>query len=657
VNRDPLQVEMLELRILPNVATIDWNAVHQQIAGFGASSAWTLPTMTTAQANLFFSQTNGIGLSLLRSQISDTSTSGTSNEVKTMQMAQALGATVWSTPWSPPAQWKSNGDIANGGYLLPQYYQDYANLLTNYVLNMKADGISIYAVSIQNEPNISAGYDSCTWTAQQIHDFVTILGPTFARHGVTAKIMLPEENGWHFELASATLEDPNTAKYVGIVAGHDYDGGDSAVPQANGYQLWETEVSDSGPFDPSMASGLRYADEIYYFMTVAQANAWNYWWLQSGNSDNEGLLGPTGEMTKRLYTLGNYSKFVRPGDYRIGTTEDGGVLISAYKNINTGQFVFVVVNTGGATTETFNLNGFSASTATPWVTSFSLNLAQQADVIVNGSSFTYTLAAGSVTTFVGTAGARSAPAAPTGLAATAGNSQVALTWNAAANAASYNIYRSTVKGGAGTTPYMTGVTSTSFTDTRAAAGTTYYYQVTAVSAGAEGARSSEVSATPQVPAPRAPTGLSATAGDAQVTLSWAVSSGAASYNIYRSTTSGGEGTPLMTGVTATSFTDTGLTDGTTYYYEVTAVNAGGESGKSSEVSAALAMPVHGGPGGWWIRCDSGGRGDRGWVRRTRLAAEFAVWRSRLVPTHLTAHYFNVQRQNLGDLFGGHLQNL
>jgi hypothetical protein len=95
-------------------------------------------------------------------------------------------------------------------------------------------------------------------------------------------------------------------------------------------------------------------------------------------------------------------------------------------------------------------------------------------------------------------------------------------------------------------------------------------------------------ATPLVAsAPAAPSNLTATGGNNQIALSWTGSSGATGYNIYRSTSSGGEGsTPYKTGVTGTSWTDTGLTNGTTYYYQVSAVNAVGESGKSTEASAA-----------------------------------------------------------------------
>jgi len=86
--------------------------------------------------------------------------------------------------------------------------------------------------------------------------------------------------------------------------------------------------------------------------------------------------------------------------------------------------------------------------------------------------------------------------------------------------------------------------------------------------------------------PLPPTSLVANASNGNVTLNWAASSGATSYNIYRSTTSGAEGsTPYRTGITTASFADTGLTNGTTYYYQVSAVNTAGVSNRSSEVFA------------------------------------------------------------------------
>ena len=86
--------------------------------------------------------------------------------------------------------------------------------------------------------------------------------------------------------------------------------------------------------------------------------------------------------------------------------------------------------------------------------------------------------------------------------------------------------------------------------------------------------------------PTAPTNLSAVPGSGQISLSWTASSGASSYNLYRGTASGAEGsTPIATGITATSYTDTGLTNGTTYYYEATAVNGAGGSSLSKEAFA------------------------------------------------------------------------
>ena len=175
-----------------------------------------------------------------------------------------------------------------------------------------------------------------------------------------------------------------------------------------------------------------------------------------------------------------------------------------------------------------------------------------------------------------------APPPPTNLVATAGNEQVGLSWSASTGATSYNVKRATTSGG----PYTTiaSPTTTSYTDTGVTNGTTYYYVVSAVNTAGESANSSQVSATPQLLVPPPPTNLTATAGNAQVGLSWSASSGATSYNVKRSTTSGGPYTTIAS-PTTTSYTDTGVTNGTTYYYVVSAVNTAGESANSSQVSA------------------------------------------------------------------------
>jgi glucuronoarabinoxylan endo-1,4-beta-xylanase len=393
-----LHAEPLESRLVPS--TIDWNQAYQTIDGFGASSAWVVTSLTSARANLLFSPTQGIGLSLLRSRIRP-DTSASSDEVSTMQTAQSLGVTVWSTPWSPPAAWKDNGSVDNGGHLLPSHYQDYADLLSTYVRNMQARGMTIHAVSIANEPDITASYESSRWTAPEFAAFLPVLADTFARDGVTAQIVLPEESGWRFDLASNIFSDPNLLADVGIVAGHNYSGTPAAVPQAQGKGLWETEVSSFEAFDPGIGNAVRWAKNIHDFMAVAHANAWHYWWIKSSGADNEGLLGTNWEVTKRLWAVGNYSKFVRPGWVDIGATDDGGVFVSAFKDPASGQFAIVAVNQGGAATKTFNLHGFVTRAVTPWVTSADFDLAQQPRIAVRGSSFSADLPAQSVTTFVG----------------------------------------------------------------------------------------------------------------------------------------------------------------------------------------------------------------------------------------------------------------
>jgi fibronectin type 3 domain-containing protein len=148
------------------------------------------------------------------------------------------------------------------------------------------------------------------------------------------------------------------------------------------------------------------------------------------------------------------------------------------------------------------------------------------------------------------------PAPPTGLTSTPGNSQVALSWIASSNATSYN---------------ASGVTGTSYTDSTVTNGTTYYYVVTAVNAAGESGHSDTVSATPQLSPPNPPGGLMAIEGIGMVTLQWTASTGASAYNVKRSIARRGAYNIIAAGVTETTYTDTNVAGGTTYYYVVSAV--------------------------------------------------------------------------------------
>jgi len=190
----------------------------------------------------------------------------------------------------------------------------------------------------------------------------------------------------------------------------------------------------------------------------------------------------------------------------------------------------------------------------------------------------------------GGSGSTTVPAAPTGLMATAGNTQVALAWTPSTGATLYYVKRSGTTGG----PYTQIATpsATNYTDAGLTNGTKYYYVVSAYNSAGQSANSTEVNATPTAPPgpPPSPANLQATAGNAQVSLTWTASAGATSYHLKRSTTNG-SGYTQIAAPTVANYTDTGLTNGTTYYYVVTALNSAGESAISTQASATPANAV------------------------------------------------------------------
>jgi fibronectin type 3 domain-containing protein len=179
------------------------------------------------------------------------------------------------------------------------------------------------------------------------------------------------------------------------------------------------------------------------------------------------------------------------------------------------------------------------------------------------------------------------PEAPAKVSITEGDSQLHITWDPVFGASSYRVKRSMEDGG----PYTEiadRVVTTEYVDSGLINGTTYYYVVTAVSSVGEGKRSIQAAARPQAatvpPSPPA-TFTAADGEDEQVTLTWAAVAGASSYNILRGTAPGGPYVNLHTNFQGTTYVDTNVTNGTTYYYIVRAVNPIGESANSIEVQA------------------------------------------------------------------------
>jgi glucuronoarabinoxylan endo-1,4-beta-xylanase len=394
-------------------AAIDVGTKYQTIRGFGASTAWGSTFNSTGDPSLLwsFKDVPGAGLSLHRIRIDPSS--GSTSELAIAQKAVSYGVTVWATPWTPPAADKSNNKTVMGNLTNPSAYATY---LVNFAKTMKSKGVSLYAVSAQNEPDANVDYESCVYTGATMATWVgKSMGPAFAGTGV--KVMAPETQNWYgFANFWPTLKaDADFMKYADIVATHEYGGSPKAYPeiQAAGKDFWETEIydMDGKDADTGITSGLRVAKLIHEALTIANVNAWHYWWVYSTGS---GGLFTNGKATKRLWVEGNYARFVRPDYVRVSATASptSGVTVSAFYGETTEalplssassaemRVVIVAINTNSsATNQTFSLSGFSADIAKPYVTDTTRSLAQQTTVTVSGNSFTYALPPKSVTSF------------------------------------------------------------------------------------------------------------------------------------------------------------------------------------------------------------------------------------------------------------------
>jgi glucuronoarabinoxylan endo-1,4-beta-xylanase len=419
-------------QLAAGTATVDATTKYQTISGFGASSQWVESKITSSLATAFWADdsVNGhAGLSIIRLGIDDSGNSnwGTACGSATQALNINPNVRVFASPWSPPAKWKNNNATtgnntgntngnpgSNTNQLSTSHYGDYATYLTNFVKACKSTyGFTPYAISVQNEPDYDVTYDSCLWSASAFDSFIgTYLGPDLAAAGFNNIIMMPESFACNMSLAATTMSDSNAAKYVRAIGQHLYGGGPNPIPASysttagHTVELWETETSEKTS-DGNIDSGIYYANQLHKCIVDNNYNAYCYWWLVNMNSDDEGLCDSSGNPTKRLYTMGNYSKFVKPGYVRIGATEapTSGLTCSAYQDPVSGKFAIVVINqNSSATSQQFNLNGLSASSVTPWITDANNNLVAQSAVSVSGNSFTFSLPAQSVMSFVGTSG-------------------------------------------------------------------------------------------------------------------------------------------------------------------------------------------------------------------------------------------------------------
>lgn len=434
--------------------TINWDEVRQEIDGFGASAAFRqadnlkkFPVSTRTEIlDLLFSQTDGIGLSMVRNMVGDGSMSEWGNDIDgpiesiEPEMGQwnfgAVDEQIWfmkeaenrgcnrfySTVWSPPYWMKTNNSCINGGSVKTSSYGDYAEYLYQYVTEyMKnRNDIDIYAISVTNEPNLSTGYSSCQWTGDELRNFLRdYLGPKFKdENNLSTKIIVGEDSNWTEEPARSILNDSVAVNYLDIVGSHNYNNSNYnpfTTTKSKNKKIWQTEVSNLNNNDRSITDGLRWARQIHDFLTNAEGNSWCYWWTicyKVNPEKGEALINiDTSNSTyftnKRLYTMGNYSRFIRPGWYRISTSivSSNNIYVTAFKNLQTNDFAVVAINDNDSSqTLNFTLNGHEVNSVTPYVTSSSLDLSKGNDISLSNGAFSTSLPGKSVTTFYSNSG-------------------------------------------------------------------------------------------------------------------------------------------------------------------------------------------------------------------------------------------------------------
>jgi glucuronoarabinoxylan endo-1,4-beta-xylanase len=394
--------------------TITLTTTYQVVDGFGEADVWQ-GSSSTAMQTLLFDPVNGIGLTLLRIGIE--SASGTSVLMGNAGIADGQACVkyagkdckVWAAPWSPPASMKNNNNV-NGGAsndnLNMADYDAWATLLAAFPAYYKQQGgVDLFAISAQNEPDFNPNYEACLYDKTQMVNFIDALGPKLAALTPPVKVLAAEPDNWGNiwggdGYGPAILADPAANSYVGPIATHDYGNTSAgtyarpAPPANNTHHFWETECTpnDTGP--------ITIATMLYAAFASGGVNAWHYWWT-------EAFVPNVNSPPPQVYALGNFSKFVRPGFYRADvsgapTPSASTPLVVAFTDKSDGTVAVVVVNGGGAQQVSFFVAGTAwPASVKPYVTTASSKLAGGTDITVTAGRFSASLAAQSVTTFVG----------------------------------------------------------------------------------------------------------------------------------------------------------------------------------------------------------------------------------------------------------------
>ncbi|HEX7737652.1 MAG TPA: cellulose binding domain-containing protein [Ktedonobacteraceae bacterium] len=438
-----------------SAVTINGGTTFQTIDGFGFSEAFgqasnveNAPASTQQQVlDLLFNTSTGAGFTILRNIIpsdsnhtiepnSPGSPSATPTytwdgnnwgQVALSKQAMSYGVSrIYADAWSAPGFMKTNGSESNGGTLCGapgastcstgDWRKAYANYIVQYIKDYASSGVTISHVGFVNEPSFNASYSSMIMSGAQSADFIKILGPTLSSAGLSTKIVCCDSEGWNLASGdvSAIVNDSSALAFVNNFSSHGYTAAPASPISTGGKPIWETEWStfdslDNAWDDGSDASGFTWAQHIYTGLTSANLSAFLYWWgaIGSSTTDNEGLLqinGSSVSVSARLWAMANYSRFVRPGAVRIGATSgDNNLQVSAYKNSNGSVSIVALNSSSSAVTASYALSGTGVAdgtTVTPYLTNGSNNTAAQTSTSVNGGSFSATIPARSLVTYV-----------------------------------------------------------------------------------------------------------------------------------------------------------------------------------------------------------------------------------------------------------------
>lgn len=278
-------------------------------------------------------------------------------------------------------------------------YGEYAEYLNEFIDFMKENGVDIYAVSIQNEPDYA--HDWTWWTAEEIVRFLKEYGST-----IKAKVIAPESFQYIKGMSDPILNDPEALANMDILGAHLYGTrfSDFKYPlfkeKGEGKELWMTEIyypnsdMDSGDRWPE---ALDVAQHIHHAMVDGEFQAYIWWYIRRGY----GPMREDGTISKRGYMMAHFSKYVRPGYVRVEAEKEPALSLftSAYKG--DGKVVIVAVNKGASAYSTnFVLENGSATTVTGWLTDGRRDMVPITEIAVKDNKFTAVLPPQSVVTFV-----------------------------------------------------------------------------------------------------------------------------------------------------------------------------------------------------------------------------------------------------------------